>query len=121
MASESVNFCRKTRTVHTKLRARFLEERTSSEWVCCPLELLDGSCFNVRQHTEVEVEKRSHRIKVTRSKCVVIRLPGVLPAVFERNLQCELVRKMDTRDECHWAHACSLQANMRVIQWHPRV
>jgi hypothetical protein len=27
------------------------------------------------------------------------------PSVFGRNLQCELVRKVDTREECHWSHA----------------
>jgi hypothetical protein len=45
----------------------------------------------------------------------------VIPSVFGRNLQCQLVRGVDTREECHWSHACSLQANMRGIQWHPRV
>jgi hypothetical protein len=43
------------------------------------------------------------------------------PSVFGRNLQCELVRKVDTREECHWSRACSRQANIRGIQWHPRV
>jgi hypothetical protein len=43
------------------------------------------------------------------------------PSVFGRNLQCELVRKVDTREECHWSHACSLQASRRGNQWHPRV
>jgi hypothetical protein len=28
---------------------------------------------------------------------------------------------MNFREECHWSHACSLEANMRGIQWHPRV
>jgi hypothetical protein len=28
---------------------------------------------------------------------------------------------VDSREKCHWSHACSLQANMRVVQWHPRV
>jgi hypothetical protein len=28
---------------------------------------------------------------------------------------------VDSREECRWSHACSLQANMRGIQWHPRV
>jgi hypothetical protein len=51
------------------------------------------------------------------------------PSVFGRKLQCELVRGVNFREECHWSHACSLQrmyacslqANMRGIQWHPRV
>jgi hypothetical protein len=29
-----------------------------------------------------------------------------LPSVFGRNLQCQLVREVDTREECHWSHAC---------------
>jgi hypothetical protein len=43
------------------------------------------------------------------------------PSVFGRNLQCEPVRNVDTREECHWSHACSLQASWRGDQWHPRV
>jgi hypothetical protein len=44
-----------------------------------------------------------------------------IPSVFGRNLQCELVREVDTREECHRSHACSLQANMRGNRWHPRM
>jgi hypothetical protein len=40
-------------------------------------------------------------------------LPSSPPSVFGRNLQCELVRKVDTREECHWSHACSLEASRR--------
>jgi hypothetical protein len=47
--------------------------------------------------------------------------PSTVPSVFERNLQCQPVRGVDTREECHWSHACSIQANMRGVQWHPRV
>jgi hypothetical protein len=43
----------------------------------------------------------------------------ILPLVFGRNLQCKPVRGVNFREECHWSHACSLQA--RGIQWHPRV
>jgi hypothetical protein len=43
------------------------------------------------------------------------------PSVFAHNLQCEPVRGVDTREECHWSHACSLQASRRGNQWHPRV
>jgi hypothetical protein len=28
------------------------------------------------------------------------------PSVFGRNLRCQPVRGVNTRDECHWAHAC---------------
>ena len=42
-------------------------------------------------------------------------------SVFGGNLQCEPVRKVDTREECHWSHACPLQASRRGNQWHPRV
>jgi hypothetical protein len=38
------------------------------------------------------------------------RLLWCVPSVFGRNLQCEVVRRVDTREECHWSHACSLQA-----------
>jgi hypothetical protein len=48
-------------------------------------------------------------------------LPSGCPSVFGRNLQCEPVRGVNFREECHWSHTCSLQANMRGIQWHPRV
>jgi hypothetical protein len=47
-------------------------------------------------------------------------IPGE-PSVFGRSLQCQPVRGVNFREECHWSHACSLQANMRGIQWHPRV
>jgi hypothetical protein len=43
------------------------------------------------------------------------------PSVFGRNIQREPVRAVDTREEYHWSHACSLQANMHGNQWHPRV
>jgi hypothetical protein len=43
------------------------------------------------------------------------------PSVFGRILQCQPVRGVNTREECHWSHACSLQVNRRRIQWHPRV
>jgi hypothetical protein len=46
---------------------------------------------------------------------------AVVPSVFGPNLQCKPVKGVNFRDECHWSHACSLQANMRGIQWHPRV
>jgi hypothetical protein len=32
--------------------------------------------------------------------------PDILPSVFRRNLQCEPVKKVDAREECHWSHAC---------------
>jgi hypothetical protein len=38
---------------------------------------------------------------------VVEVLGGCVPSVFGRNLQCEPVRNVDTREECHWSHACS--------------
>jgi hypothetical protein len=55
--------------------------------------------------------------------CVVVnfRLQGRLPSVLGHNLQCQPVRGVNTREECHRPHACLLQANMRGIQWHPRV
>jgi hypothetical protein len=47
--------------------------------------------------------------------------PAGQPSVFGRNLQSRPVRGADTREECHWSHACSLHANVRGIQWHSRV
>jgi hypothetical protein len=47
--------------------------------------------------------------------------PQLVPSVFRRNLQCNTVRAADSREECHWSHVCSLQANMSGIQWHPLV
>jgi hypothetical protein len=35
------------------------------------------------------------------------------PSVFGRNLQCQLVRNVDTREERHRSHECSLQAEQR--------
>jgi hypothetical protein len=30
-----------------------------------------------------------------------------VPAVFGRNLQCKpVIRGVNTREECHWSHAC---------------
>jgi hypothetical protein len=46
---------------------------------------------------------------------------NVVPSVFGRKLQCQPVRGVNFREECHWSHACSLQASRRGIQWHPRV
>jgi hypothetical protein len=44
------------------------------------------------------------------------------PSVFRRNLQCQPVGGVDTREECYWSHACSLQAEqMCGNQWNPRV
>jgi hypothetical protein len=53
------------------------------------------------------------------SSCIAVL--AEVPSVFRRNLQCQPVRGVNFREECHWSHACSLQANMRGIQWHPRV
>jgi hypothetical protein len=36
-----------------------------------------------------------------------------MPSVFGCNLQCELVRKVNIQEECHWSHACSLQAEQK--------
>jgi hypothetical protein len=49
-------------------------------------------------------------------------LPGVVhvPFAFSGStqfLQCELGRKVDSREECHWSHACSLQASEHA--WDP--
>jgi hypothetical protein len=44
-----------------------------------------------------------------------------VPSVFESNLQCQPVRGWNTREECHWPHACSLQASRRGNQWHLRI
>jgi hypothetical protein len=30
-------------------------------------------------------------------------------------------KRANFREECHWSHACLLQANIPGIQWHPRV
>jgi hypothetical protein len=46
-----------------------------------------------------------------------------LPFVFGRNLECQTVRRVNSREECYWSHASSFQAEQawRGIQWHPRV
>jgi hypothetical protein len=31
---------------------------------------------------------------------------GHTPSVFGRNLQCQPVRRVNIREECHWSHAC---------------
>jgi hypothetical protein len=38
----------------------------------------------------------------------------LVPSVFGRNLQCEPVRGVDTREECHWSHACKRFKRARV-------
>jgi hypothetical protein len=39
------------------------------------------------------------------------------PSVFERNLQCQLVRGVDdTRDEYHWSHACKSFTGSKGVQ-----
>jgi hypothetical protein len=32
--------------------------------------------------------------------------PNCVPLVFGRNLQCESVSGVDTREDCRWSHAC---------------
>ncbi len=39
------------------------------------------------------------------SKPRFVHLHHCIPLVFGRNLQCEPVRGVDTREECHWSHA----------------
>jgi hypothetical protein len=39
----------------------------------------------------------------------VVKAVADTPSVFGRNLQGELLRKVDTREEWHWSHACSLE------------
>jgi hypothetical protein len=49
--------------------------------------------------------------------CVVIAIrkwpmpADRLPSVFQHHLQCQLVRKVDSQEECDLSHACSLQAS----------
>jgi hypothetical protein len=62
------------------------------------------------------------RPAATDAKATRIKLANVRSAsVFGRNLQGKPVRGVNFREECHLSHACSLQANMRGIQWHPRL
>jgi hypothetical protein len=62
---------------------------------------------------------QNHPKECHRYQCKPFRHdPRSVPSVFGRNLQCQPVRRVNTREECHWSHACSLQANIRGIQWH---
>jgi hypothetical protein len=36
------------------------------------------------------------------------------PSVFGRNLQCQSVREVDTREEYHWPHACLFAASVHA-------
>jgi hypothetical protein len=90
--------------------------RASSNFLELPRS--KGQCTLSHARGSVRNRGLSSSIKQTQSLEVLPRSVGrsVVPLVFGRNLQCELVRKVDTREECHWTHACTLQANMRVIQ-----
>jgi hypothetical protein len=39
-------------------------------------------------------------------KVVTDAQPCSVPSAFGRNLQCQPVRGVNTREECHWSHAC---------------
>jgi hypothetical protein len=70
------------------------------------------------------VRQVSLQVRLVDGETIVQEMVGqhlAVPSVFGRNLQCQPVRGVDFLEECHWSHACSLQANMRRIQWHPRV
>jgi hypothetical protein len=59
------------------------------------------------------------RLVSTTIVCVCIAVRTVIstifwPLVFCRNLQCQPIRGVNTREECHWSHACLLQGLSRV-------
>jgi hypothetical protein len=45
---------------------------------------------------------------------------SLVPLMFGRNLQCQLVRGVSTREKCYWPHAWQRFKSRRGIQWHPR-
>ena len=52
---------------------------------------------------------QNHPKECHRYQCKPFRHdPRSVPSVFGRNLQCQPVRRVNTREECHWSHACSL-------------
>jgi hypothetical protein len=65
------------------------------------------------------------------SRCKARRLTGGIedvPAALGRNVQCQPVRGVHTREECHWSHACksfnsehACEHLLRGNHWHPRV
>jgi hypothetical protein len=60
-----------------------------------------GSYIYIASSSENSDQKRSLCTVVQVATCVDVPTPSV----FGRNLQCEPVRKVDAREDCHWAHA----------------
>jgi hypothetical protein len=142
MAPSSVNICRrKTRTVPTPPNrwyclVHFSHPPLVAAGVAAVLVVAGvasanatigvsyGDCTSVMPTSLPAPTPASTRVntgKIEAGALLCLGFSMLLPSVFGRKLQCELVRKVDTREECHWSHACSLQANMRGNQCHPRV
>jgi hypothetical protein len=75
---------------------------------------------SIGQQNMVNLVINARNVKMVPTPTAIDAIRNCEPSVFGRNLQCQPVRGVDSREECHWSHACSLQANMRGIQWHPR-
>jgi hypothetical protein len=104
MAASSAKFCLETRTVHTP---------SVTKVPPLPSNIHPG----VAEHSTAPTVLHSTVVVVTVSVVVVLVLVVVIvvlvvvvlvfvsvvlvPSVFGPNLQCELVRKVDTREECH--------------------
>jgi hypothetical protein len=113
MASSSAKFYRKTRTAPSNYIARQslgLVTESKNEAPHHPSTTCHGSSqgwardFGDRIHGAERIAPAFNYMQpVAKFWVVVIGSPSV----FGRNLQCELVRKGNTREECHWSHACA--------------
>jgi hypothetical protein len=63
--------------------------------------------WQIALHIHIFVPSMRNRLLVIKSKPKLWRSfssNAGAPSVFEHNLQCEPVRKVETREECHWSH-----------------
>ena len=67
----------------------FVKRCGSGELRCpCPLPLCRCSRLHTRLLFQVKIEQGTHHVDITLRKCVVIRLPGVLPPIPSAPAPC---------------------------------
>jgi hypothetical protein len=76
---------------------------------------LGAMCWSIPSKTALNTATLCMVVATSASKLFgsVEPRPAAVPSVFGRNLQYELLRKEDARDECYWSHTCSLQAEQK--------
>jgi hypothetical protein len=107
MASSSVNFCRKARTVHSTQCYAIDRDQTVA---MCPL---------MGHYLQAKPTGTSEAGPSTRARCRTRASPSLVrrqtaPSVVGPNLPYQQpVRGVHSREECYWSHACSLQTCVR--------